>query len=185
MTPNEAICKRMETDPIMRVEWKPAELLTANGWNPNYVMDDELRLIETSILRNGWVQPILIRPNDEIVDGFHRWRLAQDSKLIKAKYSGFVPCVVLDISEAEAMMLTVRINRAKGKHAALRMSDLVRKLLEMGRDKEEIARGIGATLDEVETLSHEDVFAMKHTRDYRYSQSWAPNCRLEKGKVNS
>ena len=185
MTPNEKLCNLMATDPIMRIQWKPAELLTANGWNPNYVMDDELRLIETSILRNGWVQPILVRPNDEIVDGFHRWRLAQDSKLLKAKYDGFVPCVTLDISEAEAMMLTVRINRAKGKHAALRMSGLVRALLDKGLEREEIARGIGATLDEVETLSHEDVFAMKGTREYRYSQSWQPTCRLAKGMVDS
>ena len=175
----------MATDPIMRVEWKPAELLTANGWNPNFVLDDELRLLETSILRNGWIQPILVTPLDVVIDGFHRWRLAQDSKLLKAKYAGFVPTVTLAITEAEAMMLTVRINRAKGKHAALRMSDLVRAWLEKGLEKEEIARGIGATLDEVETISHEDVFAMKGSREYRYSQSWRPTCRLEKGKVNS
>lgn len=185
MTNSDRIMGLMKTDPISRIEWKPAELLTANGWNPNYVMDAELRLLETSIDRNGWIQPILITPKDLVIDGFHRWRLAQDSKILKAKYGGFVPTVTLDITEGEAMMLTVRINRAKGIHAALRMSGLVRALLEKGYEREQIARGIGATLDEVDTLSHEDVFALKGTRDYRYSQSWKPTCRLAKGKVNS
>lgn len=185
MTPSEQLIKLMGNEPLMRIEWKPAELLSANGWNPNYVMDDELRLLETSILRNGWVQPILVNPTDLIIDGFHRWRLSQDSRLLRAKYDGWVPCATLHLSDAEAMMLTVRINRAKGKHAALRMADLVRTLVERGYEPEEIARGIGATLDEVDMLSKADVFAVKGISNYRYSRSWKPTCRLEKGKVDS
>lgn len=173
------------TDPIMNIVWRDASELTANGWNPNYVMDAELRLLETSILRNGWIQPVLITTAGMVIDGFHRWRLSLDSKALRKVYNGRVPCAVLDISENEAKMLTVRINRAKGTHAALLMSELVQDLVAKGLQPEEIARGIGATTNEVDTLSKVGVFALKNVNNYRYSRAWAPANRLEKGKVDS
>ncbi len=161
--------------PIMRIEWRRADSLTANAYNPNYVLNPELTLLERSLMVSGWIQPCLITPAGTIIDGFHRVQISRDSPRLVAKYGGFVACAVLDVSEAEAKMLTVRMNRAKGTHGALLMSQLVHSLIdEHGCDPAEVAVEIGATADEVALLYQESVFTAKNIKDYRYSKAWIP-----------
>ncbi len=165
----------LSQEPIARVVWRPASELKANAWNPNYVLDAELRLLERSILRTGWVQPILITPLDTIIDGFHRYKLSLDSTALAERYGGRVPCVVMQVTEAEAKILTVRMNRAKGVHAAFRMSALVHGLVvEDGMLPEQVAQELGMHKNEVELLLKEGVFEVKGTKDYRYSKAWVP-----------
>jgi len=78
-------------DPINRIEWRDAASLEANNWNPNVVFTPELRLLERSILLTGWTQPILITADGLIIDGFHRVRLALDSRAILERYGGKLP----------------------------------------------------------------------------------------------
>lgn len=162
-------------DPINRVVWLPAVMLTANNYNPNIVFNKELDLLELSLLKSGWLQPILIAKSGEIIDGFHRWSLSQRSVPLKKKYDGLVPCVVMDLSRHEAIMLTVRINRAKGTHVALKMSDLVKELIDVHScDRQSIADSIGANLDEIDLLYQDSIFEAKNMKDYRYSNAWVP-----------
>ncbi len=162
-------------EPISRVEWIDASELRANAYNPNAVFGPELRLLERSILRTGWVQPILISRDMEIIDGFHRWQLVLDSKRVRGKRGPMVPCVVLDVPRHEAMILTVRMNRAKGSHVAARMHLLVRELVDThGLDLQELADEIGATVAEIELLYQRGVFDVKKIKDYRYSRAWIP-----------
>lgn len=70
--------------PIDSIEWIDAELLTANDYNPNVVLRHEFRLLEHSLLKNGWIQPILVTQDNVIIDGFHRVTLAKTSKKVKA-----------------------------------------------------------------------------------------------------
>lgn len=164
-----------ETDPIMNVEWVPASSLRANEWNPNFVMTPELTLLEASIRKQGWIQPILVSRDGEIIDGFHRWSLSMSSKTLRARYDGRVPVVRLDIDEPDAMMLTVRINRAKGAHSATRMSDLVRRLVDVhGCDRQEIAAGIGATDDEIDLLYERSIWKSKDLENWEFSRAWIP-----------
>ena len=75
------------TDPIDKIEWRVANELNSNNYNPNVVFNKELKLLELSILKQGWIQPVLILEDGTIIDGFHRAKLAQDSKEIKEKYN--------------------------------------------------------------------------------------------------
>lgn len=164
-----------QPDPIDAVSWKPASQLRPNWWNPNRVFKPELRLLERSMLSTGWMQPILVNPDMLIIDGFHRWRLAQDSKAMQQRWGGLVPVVVIPVPEDEAMALTVRINRAKGVHVAVEMHSLVARLLtEHSWPRERIAKEIGASLAEVDTLAQEGVFALKRIADWSYSKAWYP-----------
>lgn len=173
-------------DPISQIEWLEAASLRHNHWNPNYVLGAELRLLELSIVRNGWIQPVLVSREGVVIDGFHRWMLSRESEPLRAKYHGMVPCVVMDIPEPEAMMLTVRINRAKGSHAAVRMSDLVKALIDVhGCDPEEVARGIGATRAEVDLLLQDSVFKARNLDTYRYSKAWVPHEDGRKSKEDA
>lgn len=162
-------------DPISAIEWRAADTLNGNDYNPNVVFTPELILLERSILLTGWVQPILITKDGTIIDGFHRTRLAMDSAALRKRYSGKVPCAVLNVSREQAMILTIRMNRAKGSHVAVRMSDIVRELIDVHHfDPQEIAIEIGATKDEIDLLYQEGVFKMKNIADYRYSKAWYP-----------
>lgn len=162
-------------DPICNVKWVQAERLSANDYNPNVVYTPELRLLERSILTQGWVQPVLIDAELRIVDGFHRWRLAQDSAAIRARYEGRLPAAVLPLGRADAMLVTVRMNRAKGTHVAIRMSEMVRELLDVhGLDPQQVAEAIGATREEVSLLHQDGVFKAKDIKNWRYSKSWRP-----------
>lgn len=161
--------------PIDSIEWVPVDDLQANSWNPNFVYTQELRLLERSILQQGWIQPILINRERLIIDGFHRASLAKTSKAVRSLTSGKVPCAVLDVSTAEAMMLTVRMNRAKGSHIAIKMHELVAELVTVhGQTPKYIAESIGATADEVELLLQDGVFKALKIEEHKYSTAWIP-----------
>lgn len=171
------------TDPIARIEWVLASSLKPNGWNPNVVFRQELQLLETSIMRTGWVQPVLISRDNLIIDGFHRWCLTTKSKALIERYEGRLPCARLDVGEAEAKMLTVRINRAKGSHVAVRMAELVQQLIdEHQASREEVAAGIGATLEEVDLLYQNSIFKARKLDEAPYSKAWYPAEGGKKGK---
>jgi ParB-like chromosome segregation protein Spo0J len=162
-------------EPVENIKWIECDRLVANHYNPNRVMNAEMNLIERSILRTGWIQPILVNTNLTIIDGFHRWTLSRLSTQMREKYHGKVPCAVLDVSDAEAMVITVRINRAKGTHLAFRMSEYIRELLTKHKMPiDDLAKDIGATIEEVELLMRADVFERKDVSNWAYSEAWFP-----------
>ncbi len=178
MTVNAAGLPRLdaaEGDPVDHIRWVPADTLDPNTWNPNRVHAAELRLLERSVLSTGWLQPLLVNPDRLIIDGFHRWRLSQDSDRIRARWKGRVPVAVLDVDRPTAMLMTIRINRAKGSHIAVEMSAIVRELIEEhGVARDVIAAEIGGTKEEVDLLAQEGVFSARSINKWAYSQAWYP-----------
>lgn len=160
--------------PIDTIAWLEPGELHPNAWNPNRVFKPELALLKQSLLLTGWIQPVLANTGGMIIDGFHRWSLATLDGDVRALGGGRIPVAVLDIDDLSAMLLTVRINRAKGSHASTRMSELVRALLAGGVTVERIMAEMGATRAEVELLAEEDVFKAKHVSEWAYSPSWYP-----------
>lgn len=162
-------------DPIDNIHWLFAGSLKPNLYNPNVVFTPELRLLELSILENGWLQPIIINVNRIIIDGFHRHKLSTDSAAIRDRYAEDVPCVIFDINDAQAMMLTVRINRAKGSHVAVRLSDVIQELHnDLGCTVEEIMKGCGMGKNEVELLLAGTLLKARNLESYKYSKAWVP-----------
>lgn len=174
--------RSLSDHPIAAIQWLPVDGLIGNAWNPNVVISTEMRLLKTSILRQGWLQPVLVSHEVEdgqdryvIIDGFHRSTLAKADKEVRAMTQGLVPCAVLDLPRSERIMLTVRINRAKGSHVALKMHELVRELITVeGLSAEEVCVGIGASKHEVETLMTENLFKKLNVETTPYSMAWEP-----------
>lgn len=161
--------------PIDQIEWVEASQLRANDYNPNTVFEAEMELLAHSILKQGWIQPIIITQENVIIDGFHRHTLAMNHPGVRALTNGMVPCVRMTMSEPERMFLTIRINRAKGTHAAFKMHAIVKTLIEEhGISPKEICKEIGATKQEVELLMADDVFKRLNTKDHKYSKAWYP-----------
>lgn len=162
-------------EPVENIQWIHVDELRANHYNPNRVMNAEMNLIEKSIIKTGWIQPILVNTNKIIIDGFHRWTLSRLSTQLRERYHGKVPCAVLDVSDAEAMIITVRINRAKGTHLAFRMADYVKEIVERHKiPMDQVARDIGATFEEVQLLMTSDIFQEKEVENWAYSEAWIP-----------
>ena len=170
---------RIEEMPISKVEWIEANKLNANDYNPNVVFNAELNLLKFSLMRQGWIQPILVSKNEAgeytIIDGFHRSMLAKTDKQVSELTNGLVPVVVLDLSEAERKCLTIRINRAKGSHVAIKMSEIIQSLInEHGMSVAQICKEIGATKDEVDLLMMDNVFKALDTSNKKFSKAWYP-----------
>lgn len=162
-------------DPVDAIEWVHARELDPNHWNPNVVFTKEMQLLERSIIERGWVFPIVCNVNNIIIDGFHRWNLALSSKTLLQRYAEEVPVTKLDIPNDEAMIMTVQMNRAKGTHVAVRMSNLVQRLaVEYGKSIDDIAKDIGGTREEVRLLVAGDVFVARDLGNYKYSRAWIP-----------
>ena len=161
--------------PIDNIKWVSPSELKSNDYNPNVVLNQELALLKFSLLKQGWIQPILSDLEGEIIDGYHRWWLASNDKEVLAMSDGKIPVVYMDLTEAQRMTLTIRINRAKGNHVAYKMAEIVHKLykdFEMTTD--EISQEIGANKQEVELLLEDGIFSSKNTKDYEYSKAWKP-----------
>lgn len=166
---------KTDTHPIEAVQWVDADILKSNDYNPNFVQSQEFRLLEFSILKNGWIQPVLVTADYTIIDGFHRSTLAKTSEKVKKLTDGKVPVCVLDIPEQERVMLTIRINRAKGTHMAFRMADNIKMLAEKyAMTDEDIMEGIGANRSELELLKTENVFKRLDVENTPFSKAWYP-----------
>jgi ParB-like chromosome segregation protein Spo0J len=164
-----------ENDPISHIEWKDANDLIANDYNPNIVFNPELKALEKNILSIGWVQPVITTTEKIIIDGFHRTMLSKESKALKKKYGGKVPCVVFDIPRDQAMILTVRMNRAKGSHVAVRMSEMIKELIDEHKwEAEPLGKELGATKKEIDLLYQDGVFKFRNIDKYKYSKAWYP-----------
>lgn len=162
--------------PISNISWIDVEELKANDYNPNVVLKREMNLLKLSIIRNGWIQPILINKDYEIIDGYHRVSAVRMDKQLRDFTNGKVPCAVLDLDEPSRMLLTIRINRAKGNHVAFKMHDVITTLVnDYNVSIKRICKEIGATPNEVKLLLQENIFAEKGINDEStYSKAWIP-----------
>ena len=157
-------------NPISNVEWVDVDLLNANDYNPNVVLNQELKLLEFSVLKNGWIQPILVSQDYTIIDGYHRSYISKNSKAMRHVFDGKVPIVKMTLSDGERKMLTIRINRAKGNHVSVKMHDIIKSLI----DEHEYtpAQIIGCTKEEVDLLYKDGVFDHLNIKEHKYSKAW-------------
>lgn len=168
--------KGKDSQPISGMRWMDPKKLRANSYNPNKVATPEMKLLKTSILEDGWTQPIVARPDGEIVDGFHRYTLGSTDRDIKAMTGGLVPVVVLeDADPAHQMMSTVRHNRARGSHAVLKMADIVRDLKDNSQlSDDEIQKRLSMEDEEVERL-YDASGMIKRGRAEGFNAGWEPD----------
>lgn len=155
--------------PLASLQWVDHDKLHANGYNPNKVSEENLKLLVQSILTNGWTLPIVVRPDYTIIDGFHRWTVAGREPL-HTKLGGKVPCVIVDHhgDESADVYGTITHNRARGTHLLEPMKAIVKKLMDEGKTVEEIGKQLGMKPEEVFRLSGftRDEFLELMTKDH-------------------
>jgi ParB-like chromosome segregation protein Spo0J len=142
---------QFSTQPISAVVWRHRSELRPNDYNPNKVAPPELELLIISILEDGWTQPIVTLPDRTIVDGFHRYMVSGDDRLM-ARFGGMVPTVQIAVDPVHRKMSTIRHNRARGTHGVMPMAAIVQSMVQDGVEPGEIQRRLGMEDEEVARL---------------------------------
>jgi len=149
----------MEKDlfkPLQEMQFINRDLIRPNDYNPNKVLEKNLKLLMQSIITNGFCFPIVIRPDYTIIDGFHRW-LVSGREPLKTMLGGKIPVVIVTHEdESKNMYGTVTFNRARGTHLLEPMENIVKSLLDKGKTVDEISKEIGMSREEIFRLSKID-----------------------------
>lgn len=168
-----------KNEPVDFVKWVKNTTVTQNDYNPNKVAPPEMKLLELSILNDGYTQPIVAWSDSdkgmvEVIDGFHRSRVGKESNVIKARVNGYLPIVDIrteQSSKNDRMASTIRHNRARGKHQVDAMCGIVTELKNRNWRNARIAKELGMDEEEVLRLCQisglEELFS-----DKDFSRSW-------------
>lgn len=164
------------SQPIDLVRWIPVEDIAPNDYNPNAVARVEMKLLYTSILHDGYTQPIVAVRDPAtgkavIVDGFHRYFIGKNNADISGRTGGRLPVVFIEKSITERMASTVRHNRARGKHSVEGMSSMIFEMLDKGMDDATICNELGMEAEEITRLKHLTGFS-KLFEDVEYKRAW-------------
>lgn len=168
----------MKREPVDCVLWVKADQLHANDYNPNSVAPPEMRLLQLSIMSDGYTQPIVAWPDGsdsyEVIDGFHRNRVGREVGAVKKRVMGRLPIAVINAertSKEDRIAATIRHNRARGKHSVDAMADIVVDLARRNWDDAKIAKELGMEPDEVLRLKQVTGLAELFA-DREFSEAW-------------
>jgi ParB-like chromosome segregation protein Spo0J len=148
----------MKAEPVDCVLWVDAETVRANDYNPNTVAPPEMRLLQLSIMADGYTQPIVAWPATdapgtyEVVDGYHRHRVGREVGAVRKRVRGRLPISVINPDrgdKGDRIAATIRHNRARGKHTVDGMADIVMDLARRNWSDAKIGRELGMEPDEV------------------------------------
>ena len=109
----------------LEVTHLPVAALRPNPWNPNRVDPETMHKLREYIRKEGLVQPLVVRKMldyFQILGGFHRWKICHELGYAE------VPCVVLDVDDKRAKLLTVNLNELSGEPVPHLMAELIHDL---------------------------------------------------------
>ncbi|HEK1808096.1 TPA: ParB-like nuclease domain-containing protein [Proteus mirabilis] len=171
-----------KNEPTDCVLWIKQQQVIANDYNPNVMSPTEKRLLETSLVKDGYTQPVVVLPIQQsknkpsqwqVVDGYHRYLLSKKNSLNK-RINGYLPITILDVEShtmADQMAATIRHNRARGQHQVAAMSDIVRDLSRLGWNDQKIGDELGMSQDEVLHLKQISGLAELFS-EHDFSEAW-------------
>lgn len=168
-----------KNEPVDFVKWVKNTKVTHNDYNPNKVAPPEMKLLELSIVNDGYTQPIVSWSNPEkdkieVIDGFHRHRVGKESKVVNQRVQSYLPVVDIRTEQSgksDRMASTIRHNRARGKHQVDAMSSIVIELKNRNWRNARIAKELG--MDEEEVLRLCQIAGMETLfSDKDFSRAW-------------
>lgn len=165
------------SEPVDFVMWVKAGEVQSNDYNPNSVAPPEMRLLEHSILEDGYTQPIVAWDNEgsiEVVDGFHRNRVGKECAAVRKRIKGYLPVTIINTDRqdrGDRIAATIRHNRARGKHQVEAMSEIVIELKRRNWSDDKIGKELGMDPDEVLRLCQITGLAEMFA-DREFSEAW-------------
>jgi len=151
--------------------------LTPSPWRSTYIVKQDLRLLAASLKRYGWLSPIVAYGKEQvkIVDGHERVAISSANRELLVD-GIFVPVVLLsNLSDVEAMIMHVTLNRAKGEILNARLSKLIRTIVNSGSyDANSLMQTLGMTSEEFQVLIDGSLMKMRKVSEHTYSRAWVP-----------
>jgi hypothetical protein len=115
--------------------------LNRAAYNPRAMPEAELQKLARGIRRHGMVQPIVARRADLLVIGGHQRMSAlemvlREKGLGDAEVAAFeVPCVLLDLSDSQAKVLNLALNKISGEWDWDKLAVLLTEIDGIGGDE--------------------------------------------------
>jgi ParB family transcriptional regulator, chromosome partitioning protein len=112
---------------IMNIIELPVSQLKEAPWNANQMDETTERKLKESLRNFGLVQPLVVRnignSSYEVLSGNHRLKLLQELNFTS------VPCIVVDLNDAGAMLLAETLNNLHGEDDLSLKGSLLEKIL--------------------------------------------------------
>jgi ParB-like chromosome segregation protein Spo0J len=145
-------------------------------WRATYVLKPDLRLLTESMISYGWIQPITVRSSDNmIIDGNYRWQLVCDNKKVRQSCGTTVPVVFVEVDDADAMLMHIRLNLGRGRTLGERMSKCIRQIVRSGKYTEgEVRSMLKLQREEMDLMMDGSLLKKRNISDYNYSPAWVP-----------
>ena len=173
----------------MKINSLPFNSIKPSSWRTNYVLKPDMDLLRLSMTDSGWLQPIIVRKEDmTIIDGTHRWVIAGEKDFQK-KHGKEIPVLIFDIDEIDAMVMHVRLNRARGEIFAKPFSRLLKNIVLSDKySSEELEDIFVMSPDEVDLMLAGGLLKQRKIPQHEYSRAWVPveapsESQIEKGVI--
>ena len=159
----------------MKIKFVDPELLKSAAYNPRQISREELNKLIKSIKQFGFVDPALVRKQDNMIVGGHqRIKAAQELGLKE------IPVVYLDITENAAKLLNVALNKISGDWDEDKLTELLAELkffddvdeLLTGFDEDELDQLIADLEEPKEGLTDDDAIPEEVEAICKEGQLW-------------
>ena len=115
---------------IPPVELVDVESLKTDGQNPNRMSDKQHKALRESILRYGFIVPIITNKDFLIADGEQRW---QEAKALGMKR---VQIIKLPVEDVDRRLLRQVLNKLKGEHEPKADAEEFQRIIDSGREED-------------------------------------------------
>jgi|WetSurMetagenome_2_1015567.scaffolds.fasta_scaffold04641_4 ParB family transcriptional regulator, chromosome partitioning protein len=143
--------------------------INAAPWNANVMDDRTIQRLRESISRYGLLQPLVVRPTSksqfEILSGNQRLKVLRENNYKR------IPCVIVDLDDAKAMLLAQALNGIHGEDDLAMKGSMLNKILS-SIPKEKVLSLLPETAESLAALSSigkEDLAA--HLKAWQLAQS--------------
>ena len=161
---------------MMSIDTVAGGTLRPANWRSTYILKPDQKVLVSSLITYGWVQPIVANSkNQTIIDGHERWLIAANEKEIVERDNGLVPVQWVNCDDIDAMLMHVRLNRGRGSLYAKNLSRLLMKVLRSEKyDEATLRRMLGMQREEFELLSDPGLLKSRNVAGHTYSRAWVP-----------
>lgn len=158
------------------IKFVSADSLREPSWHATHILRPDLVVLADSIAAYGILSPLIVQLSTGIViDGSQRLRLISENKHLKDSCYDRVPVKFVDVSELDAMILHIQLNRGRGSLVAKRLSVLVRALHKSKKlSDSDFSRRLSMRFLELELMLDSTILKHRDIKNHSYSRAWVP-----------
>jgi hypothetical protein len=160
----------------MEISFVDNKQLKIPSWGVTSTLRPEKMLLKASMIDYGWTQPIVVKSSDNmIIDGYQRYLISLDDEKFIKKHGNLIPVVYKNVDEVEAIVMHIRLNRARGAVNSYALSRAVKRLVSSGKyEEDDLSNLFLMHDDEIDLLMSDGLLKKKNWQKYEYSRAWVP-----------